>query len=117
MTACGDENGTYYPESDEMKNNLENSGYTVVVTTDFDGKKCTYLSATKGSDYIYFYWIESDVDCEYFYNYLEESCADYNSLVQIENDKEFGNIVYCGTKKAVDSAGIRVVNVKVDVKI
>ncbi len=113
LTACGDDNGgTCYPTISEMKTNLENDGYTVIVSTDLDGKNGTYLSATKESDYIYFYRPDSGADCEYFYNYLEEKCTDYNSLVQIANDKKFGNIVYCGTKNAVDTSGIVVVNVK-----
>ena len=116
MTACGDENGTYYTESDEMKKSIKQRIYSSC--NYWFRRQKVYLSlCNKGKRLYLFYWIENDGDCEYFYNYLEESCADYNSLVQIENDKEFGNIVYCGTKKAVDSAGIRVVNVKVDVKI
>lgn len=115
LAACNGDKGSHYPDSDEMKNNLENGGYTVVVTTDLNGKKGTHLSATKESDYIYFYWLKNAADCDYFYNYLEEEHTDYNSLVKIENDKKFGNIVYCGTKNAVDTAGIKVVNVKVDV--
>lgn len=114
LTACDDNNGgTYYPKSSEMKTNLENSGYTVVVTTDLDGRNGTYLSATKESEYIYFYWLDDAEDCAYYYNLLEENHTDYNSLVKIENDDKFGNIVYCGTENAVNTAGIKVVKVKV----
>lgn len=114
LTACkGDNNGTYYPKSAEMKTNLENGGYTVTVTTDLGDKSGTHLSATKDNEYIYFYWLDNAEDCEYFYNILEENHTDYNSLVKIENDDKFGNIVYCGTENAVNTAGIKVVTVKV----
>lgn len=116
MTACDDnKGGTYYPKSNEMKTNLENGGYTVNVTTDLDGKNGTYLSATKESDYIYFYWLDNAEDCAYYYNLIEENHADFNSLVKIENDEKFGSIVYCGTENAVNASGIKVVEVKVKV--
>ncbi len=44
---------------------------------------------------------------------MEKNCENYNSLVKIENDEKFGNIVYCGTENAIDAAGIKVVKVKV----
>ena len=114
LTACGDgENGTYYPTNEEMKTNLEKGGYTVTVTTDLGDKNGTYLSASKDNEYIEFYWLDNAEDCKYFYNLLEENHADYNSLVLIENDEKFGNIVYCGTEKAVSVSGIKVVKVKV----
>ena len=114
LMACNnDKDGTYYPKSNEMKNNLENGGYTVTVTTDLGDKNGTYLSATKDNEYIYFYWLDNGEDCEYFYNDLEENHADYNSLVKIENDEKFGNIVYCGTANAISISGIKVVKVKV----
>lgn len=113
LTACKENKGTYYPKSDEMKNNLENGGYAVTVTTNLGNKSGTYLSATKESEYIYFYWLDNAEDCEYFYNLLEENHTDYNSLVKIENDDKFGNLVYCGTENAVNIAGVKVVTVKV----
>lgn len=114
FTACGDDNGgTYYPDSNEMKTNLENGGYTVKVTTDSGDKNGTYLSAAKDNEYIYFYWLDNAEYCTYYCNLLKESHTDYNSLVKIENDEKFGNIVYCGTENAVNTAGIRVVEVKV----
>ena len=114
LMACNDnKNGTYFPSSDEMKTNLESGGYTVTVTTDLGNKNGTYLSATKDSEYIYFYWLDNIEDCDYFYNLLEENHTNYNSLVKIENDDKFGNLVYCGTTNAVNIAGIKVVKVKV----
>lgn len=114
LMACNDEKGgTYYPKSDEMKTKLENGGYTVTVTTDLGDKNGTHLSATKDNEYVYFYWLSNGEDCEYFYNLLEENYGDYNSLVKIENDEKFGNIVYCGTENAISVAGIKVVTVKV----
>ena len=114
LTACGDDkNGTYYPQNEEMKTNLENGGYTVTVTNDLGDKNGTHLSATKDNEYIEFYWLDNIEDCEYFYNLLEENHTNYNSLVKIENDEKFGNIVYCGTENAISISGIKVVKVKV----
>ena len=76
-------------------------------------KNGTHLSALKNNEYIEFYWLDNAEDCEYFYNFLEENHANYNSLVQIENDEKFGNIVYCGTENAISISGIKVVKVKV----
>lgn len=115
LCACSDKGGTYYPDDSEMKTNLENGGYTVTVTFNSADISGTRLSATKGNDYIEFYWLDDAADCEYFYNLLEETHADYNSLVIIENDEKFGNIVYCGTENAVNAAGIRVVDVIVKI--
>ena len=116
LVACGnDNNGTYYPTTEEMKTNLEKGGYTVIVTTYLDGKNGTYLSAKKDNEYIDFYWLDNAEDCKYFYNLLEENHTNYNSLVQIENDSKFGNIVYCGTDNAIRASGINVVEVKVKV--
>lgn len=114
LTACGDDkNGTYYPQNEEMKTNLEKGGYTVTVTTDLGDKNGTRLSAKKDNEYIEFYWLDNAEDCEYFYNLLEENHTNYNSLVKIENDEKFGNIVYCGTENAISVSGIKVVEVKV----
>lgn len=70
-------------------------------------------AAEKANDYIEFYWLNNSDDCDYFYNLLDEKHTDYNSLVQINNDEKFGNIVYCGTENAVNDAGIKVVVVKI----
>ncbi|MDE7162828.1 MAG: hypothetical protein K2O44_01965 [Clostridia bacterium] len=126
ISACGgDKNGTYYPTNEEMKTNLENNGYVVTLYQDLsdnDGKhhEGTLLFASKNregkkEEYLYFYRFDNVTSCEYFYNSLENNCENYNSLVKIENDEKFGNIVYCGTENAVNSAGIKVVNVVVNV--
>ncbi|MCM1439151.1 MAG: hypothetical protein NC131_08095 [Roseburia sp.] len=116
LCACGDDKGgTYYPTYDEIQTNLENGGYTVTVTFDLEDKGEIHLSATKDKEYIEFYWLDNAVDCDYFYNLLEAIHTDYNSIVKIENDEKFGNIVYCGTENAVHAAGIKVVDVKVKV--
>ncbi|MCM1306857.1 MAG: hypothetical protein NC037_05945 [Bacteroides sp.] len=116
LCACGDDKGgTYYPTWDEMKTNLENGGYTVTVTYDLEDKGETHLSATKDNEYIEFYWLDDAADCDYFYNLLYVIPTNYNSIVKIENDEKFGNIVYCGTENAVKVAGIKVVDVKVKV--
>lgn len=128
FTACaGDKNGTYFPDNSEMKTNLENSGYVVTLYQDLSDNygnrhAGTLLFASKSRDgekeeYLYFYRLENTTSCEYYYDALEMNCENYNSLVKIENDEKFGNIVYCGTANAVEAAGIKVVNVKVDVKV
>lgn len=116
LSACSDDKGgTYYPTWEEMQTSLENGGYIVTVTFDLEDKSEIHLSATKDNEYIEFYWLDDAADCNYFYSLLEVRYTDYNSLVKIENDEKFGNIVYCGTKNAVNSAGIKVVAVKVKV--
>ena len=118
LSACGDnKNRTYYPTNDEMKTNLEKEGYVVSITTDLGEKSGTYLEAKNGEDYIYFYWVDHAENCEYYYNRLEEKCFSDYTLVKIENDEKFGNIVYCGTENAINAAGIKVVKVDVDVKV
>lgn len=116
LSACSDDKGgTYYPTWEEMQTSLENGGYIVTVTFDLEDKSEIHLSATKDNEYIEFYWLDDAADYNYFYSLLEVKYTDYNSLVKIENDEKFGNIVYCGTKNAVNSAGIKVVAVKVKV--
>lgn len=111
QAACGDKGGTYYPGSGEMKANLETNGYTVTITAP-DDKSGTHLSGVKDEEYIEFYWLDNVKDCEYFYRFPEENRSGCNSLVKLENDESFGNIVYCGTETAVNAAGIKVVKVK-----
>jgi predicted small lipoprotein YifL len=122
LSACGDKGGTYYPTNEEMKTNLEKSGYVVTLEQDIsdsDGNRHngTLLSANNDSkvEYLYFYRFDNSTSCEYFYNYLEQKCEGYNSLVKIEDDENFGNLVYCGTAQAIKDAGITVVDVKVNI--
>ena len=123
LTACGDDNnGTYYPTLNEMKSNLDKNGYIIdyaIGERNSDGKGYVVdsLFATKGDDYIRFYWIEDSAHCKVYYDKLQESHPDCPHFVLIENDERFGNIVYCGTEKAVNDAGIKVVKVDVDVKV
>ncbi len=124
LSACGDDKGgTYYPTNDEMQSNLEKNGYAVTLYNDLSDNNGnhhdgTLLFASKSREneqyeYLYFYRFENANSCEYFYNSMEEKCENYNTLVKIENDEKFGNIVYCGTENAVNAAGIKVVKVKV----
>lgn len=126
LSACSEnQNGTYYPPNEEMKTNLENNGYVVTLYHDLSDKNNnhhdgTLLFASKSreneqEEYLYFYRFKNANSCEYYYDSLEQNCKNYNSLVKIENDEKFGNIVYCGTTSAINAAGIKVVNVKVDV--
>lgn len=125
LSACGNKNGTYYPNNSEMKTNLEENGYVVTIYQDLsdnDGNhhEGTLLFASKSreneqEEYLYFYRFDNANSCDYYYTAMEKECKNYNSLVKIENDEKFGNIVYCGTEKAIDDAGIIIVEVKVKV--
>ena len=123
LMACVDDKGdTYYPTVNEMAANLENNGYRTQFVigernSEGQGYVVDSLDATKGDDYIYFYWIEDVAYCKVYYNKLQELHPDCSNFVLIENDEKFGNIVYCGTSAAVEAAGIRVVKVDVNVKI
>lgn len=116
LSACGDKtNGTYYPTFDEMKNNLENSGYMVNTLTGIDNDIVTTLSANKENNHIVFYWLKNASDCQHYYDNCQELHPDWEVLISIENDEKFGNIVYCGTEQAINDAGITIVDVKIKV--
>lgn len=126
MTACTDDtSGTYYPPNEEMKTNLESKGYTVEVYDDINYHEFfimfssivdgTLIKAVKDKEYIYFFRLTDSWRCDTVYDILKEKCDNYNSLVKIENDEKFGNIVYCGTENAINASGIRKVEVKVEV--
>lgn len=123
LTACDDNNGTYYPTNEEMKANLEKKGYSVEVYDDITSHEFfimfssviegTLVKAVKGNDYIYFFRLTDPWRCDTVYSILNEKCENYNSLVKIENDEIFGNIVYCGTETAIKASGIKVVKVEI----
>lgn len=126
FAACGvDEGGTYYPDNSDMKVNLENNGYVVTLYQDLSdndgyrhGGTLLYASRTREygkEEYLYFYRFENVASCDYYFEAMEKDCENYNVLVKLENDKKFGNIVYCGTTDAVDAAGIKAVNVNLKV--
>lgn len=126
LTACSEDNsGTHYPTNNEMKSNLEKNGYVVTIYNDLSDNNGnhhggTMLFASKSrenekDEYLYFYRFENANSCDFYYNSLEQNCENYNSLVKIENDEKFGNIVYCGTENAISAAGIKIVNVEVKI--
>lgn len=121
LCACGDDNnGTYYPTLNEMKSNLDKNGYKIDFAvgernSEGDGYVVDSLFATKGDNYIFFYWIEDAAHCNVYYDKLQELHPDCPNYVSIENDEKFGNIVYCGTEQAIKDAGIKAVDVKVKV--
>ena len=118
LSACGnDKSGTYYPTNEEIKTNLENAGYTTCFTDSQTGWGGYAIKDDDENEYIYFCRPKTVEDCEYYYDLYEKNCKNYNTLVKIENDEKFGNIVYCGTENAINDAGIRVVKVDVDVKV
>ena len=121
ISACEDDkNGTYYPTLEEMRINLENNGFLTNIAvgernSEGSGYVVDSVSASKGEDYIIFYWIENSAHCEVYYNKLIELHPDCSNFVLIVNDEKFGNIVYSGTANAISAAGIKVVNI--DVKV
>jgi len=113
LTACGGDNdGTYYPTNEEIEENLSNAGY---VTLFHDSQTGYGGYGQKNDEYIYFCRPKTESDCEYYYNLYKDNCKDYDVLVKIENDKKYGNVVYCATNNALNDAGIKVVNVEVKV--
>ena len=117
FSACSSkENGTYYPDSKEMQSNLEKENYQVQVqsiqTDEYTG---TYLIAENNDDYIEFYWLEESKNLNSIETNLEEKYSDYEKMVCLENDSKFGSLVFCSTEKAMNDAGIEIVDVKVKV--
>lgn len=116
LVACGNnEGGTYYPDSKEMQNNLENKSYEVSVeevkTDEYSGM---HLIAAKGDEYIEFYWLDDGNGIDILTSDLEKKYDNYNSLVSMQEDSKFGSFVFCSTKTAKDDAGIRIVSVEVN---
>lgn len=119
MSGCrGESTGTYYPDNKEMEKNLRNAGYTVEVSTKLDDNyEGTCLYAKNDEEYLVFYWLENAEAVEYYTSKIEEKYFAYDRLVSIEDDSKFGSLVFCGTESAIDKSGIRIIDVKVDVKI
>ncbi len=117
LTACGKEHqGTYYPDVNEMQENLEKEGYIVKISNNiYDEYTGTELTAQMEDEFIIFYWLDEPKAVDDFVHLIENSNVNYNKLVSIEDDEKIGNIVYCGTNKAIKDAGIIIVEVKVNV--
>lgn len=117
LTACSDDkNGTYYPPNNEIETNLKNAGYTTYFTNTDSGWG-GYAINDDESEYIYFGRFNTEEVCEQYYKIYEANCVNYDALVKIVNDKKLGNIAYCGTENAIKASGIKVVEVKVEVKV
>ena len=113
LSACGDnQSGENFPNSNDMKTNLEQQGYTVLVTTDLGDKAGTHLSAKKDEEFIEFYWLENLADADYFYDKVKIDFPDYTAAAEIVDDKNHKNLVYCGTVTAVEDAGIKTIVTK-----
>ena len=117
FSACSSsKNGTYYPDSKEMQNNLEKENYQVQVqsvqTDEYSG---TYLIAENNDDYIEFYWLDESKDLNSIETNLKEKYSNYAKFVCLENDSKFGALVFCSTEKAMNDAGIEIVDVKVKI--
>lgn len=106
LTACGQNGkGTYYPNSSEMQINLQSKNYEVNVQTiqndDYSG---TCLIGIKGDDM-------SSIEEQ-----LAKKYPNYNKLVSMKNDNQFGTFIFCSSEKAADDAGIVIVDVKANLK-
>ena len=124
LVACGESGqGTYFPDSSEVKSNLESKNYNVSVSAmEQNDSTITVLTATKENEYIDFYWLDNDKEVDNIITSLESKHNDYAKLVSMKNDDKFGNLVFCSTEKAMKDSGIVIagnvkVNVNVDVKI
>lgn len=117
LVACGKNGqGTYYPGSVEMAENLESAGYIVTVTENFyEEYTGTCLFAEKGTDYIEFYWLNETDAVPVISQELENRYTTYNKLVSAQNDSKWGTFIFCGTDDAVEESGINIVDVKVEV--
>ncbi len=116
LVACGKNSQvTYYPDSNEMKDNLESKNYNVsVYTMEQNDSTITVLTATKEDEYIDFYWFDNEKGIDNIITSLESKHNDYAKLVSMKNDNKFGNMVFCSTEKAMEDSGIVIVDVKVN---
>lgn len=118
LAACSkNENGTYYPDSSEMQENLQNKNYEVNVQAirneDYSG---THLIAKNGDEYIEFYWLNDSNGITSIERKMEIKYPNYNKLVSMENDSQFGTFLFCSSEKAMNDAGIVIVDVKTNIK-
>lgn len=116
ITGCssGEENGTYYPSYSEMQKNLEKSEYEVSVENISDENYTgTHLYATNNNEYIDFYWLDDSKKIDEISEELERNHTNYDKFVSIQDDSEFGTLIFCGTELAVEDAGVTIVDVKV----
>ena len=112
LTACyNDGRGTYFPDRNEMKDNHLQKGYEVT-TAERDGGK--YLSGVKDDTYIEFYWLDDADDAEELTKKLSSEHDDYKELRSITNSDKYGNVLFCSNGKAMDDAGIQIIEVKID---
>ena len=114
------ETGTYIPTRNEIENNLADAGYESIAITNImriDGYCITQLSGEKDGEYMAFYWLYTPEQCDTYYDELNEKYPDCDILVKMVNDEKYGCIVFCGTQSAIDAAGIRIANVKVDIDV
>lgn len=108
-----DGRGTYYPDIAEMKDALDDKGYTVTTDTiKMEDEEISVLKADKKDEFIVFYRFETDKYVGEYVDEMKKAHSSYDYLESVTNDEKHGNIAYCSTKKARDHAGIQVVEVK-----
>ncbi|MBQ1433480.1 MAG: hypothetical protein IIZ09_10325 [Ruminococcus sp.] len=103
-----DGRGTYYPDSTEMVKNLRDKGYEVTVEEVEEGR---HLDAQKGDEFIEFYWMKDETYCDKLTDDLKERHEKIDKLSSTTKSPDFGNIIFCSTKKAMDASGIQIIEV------
>ena len=100
-----------------MQENLQNKNYEVNVQAirneDYSG---THLIAKNGDEYIEFYWLNDSNGITSIERKMEIKYPNYNKLVSMENDSQFGTFLFCSSEKAMNDAGIVIVDVKTNIK-
>lgn len=109
FSGCG-EKTSVIPDTAAVEASLQSANYVVTVSSqDVDGK---VLSAKKGSDFLTYYKLDHAEDCDRLYDVVVSANPDADVSCKYTNDENFGNVIICGTKEAVKTAGIKIVKVK-----
>ncbi|MBE5853005.1 MAG: hypothetical protein E7299_08705 [Lachnospiraceae bacterium] len=116
LISCGNGGqGTYFPDSSEMQNNLKDKKYEVnVQEIQNDEYSGTRLTAKKGNEYIAFFWLDESEGIETLEQELKTNYPDYTKMVSMENDSNYGTFIFASSDRAMDDAGIVIVEVKVN---
>lgn len=114
LASCGKgRQETYYPSSSEMQHNLQSKGYQVSIQNE-EGIG-THLIASKGDDFIEFYWLTAGEQIPSLEAELESKYPHSSKLVSMENDRKFGTFVFCSSEAAMEDAGILIIDVQVKI--
>ena len=108
-SGCG-EKQSVIPELSAAQLSLQNANYVASLSAEeVDGK---VLTAKKGSDFLAYYKLNSAEECDRLYDVVIGANPDADVSCKYTNDENFGNVIICGTKDALKTAGITIVKVK-----